>query len=60
MKCHVQYHLALSEIVNMDQTMCRFDMVPSRTNDVTGKRSIRIVSTKAKKEGVYSCTSGKR
>ena len=51
MKCCVQYQLAPSDIVNMDQTMCRFDMAPSRTNDIVGKRSIRIVSTKATKKG---------
>ena len=31
--------------------MCHFDMTPSRTNDVSGECSIRIVSTKAIKKG---------
>ena len=48
---HVKYNLGPSQVINMDQTMCHFDMVPSQTNDVTGKHSIRITSTKAKKKG---------
>ena len=44
----MQHHLTPEDIINMDQTMCRFDMVPGRTN---GKCSIRIVSTKATKKG---------
>ena len=51
MKCHMQYHLYSPDVINMDQTMCRFDMALSRMNDVVGKRSIRIVSAKAKKKG---------
>ena len=50
-KSSMQHHLTPEDIVNMDQTMCRFDMVLGRTNDVMGKRSIRIVSTKATKKG---------
>lgn len=50
-KLSTKHGLGPAQVVNMDQTMCRFDMTPSRTNDVTGKRSIRITSTKAKKKG---------
>ena len=46
-----KHDFASFEIINMDQTMCRFDMVPTRTNDFTGTKSIRITSTKAKKKG---------
>ena len=45
----MQHHLTHEDIVNMDETMCRFDMVLGRTNDVI--RYIRIVSTKALKKG---------
>ena len=40
--------------------MCQFDMVPNRTNDLTGSKTIRIVSTKAKKKGftVALCANG--
>ena len=40
-----------SYIINMDQTMCRFDMPSTRTNDVRGRRTIRIKTTKAEKKG---------
>ena len=39
----------LSNIFNMDQTMVRFDMLPSRTNNQKGVKHIRIKSTKAEK-----------
>ena len=29
-------------IINMDQTMCRFDMAPSKTNNLMNERSVRI------------------
>ena len=40
-----------SHIVNMDQTMCRFDMPPARTNNIRGERTIRIKTTRAEKKG---------
>lgn len=40
-----------SDVFNMDQTMCRFDMAPNRTNDTIGSKSIRIMTTKATKKG---------
>ena len=40
-----------SDIINMDQTMVRFDMPRSKTNDVRGKKDIRIKTTKAEKKG---------
>ena len=40
-----------SHIINMDQTMCRFDMLSSQTNNVRGSRTIRIKTTKAEKKG---------
>ena len=38
-------------VVNMDQTMSRFDTVPRRTNEVVGSRTVRIINTKAAKKG---------
>ena len=35
----------------MDQTMVRFDMPRSKTNDVRGKKDIIIKTTKAEKKG---------
>ena len=40
-----------SRIINMDQTMCRFDMPRSRTNNIRGSRTIRIKTTRAEKKG---------
>ena len=51
MKAHLKYDLASFEIVNMDQTMCRFDMVPRNTNDIKGTRTVRIMYTRANKKG---------
>ena len=39
-----------ADIVNMDQTMCRFDMPPSHTNNKRGERTIRIKTTRAEKK----------
>lgn len=44
-------HIDPSQIVNMDQTMCRFDMPPNRTNHVKGSKTIRIKTTQAEKKG---------
>ena len=38
-------------IVNMDQTMRRFDMPPSRTNNKKGEKTIRINTTRTEKKG---------
>ena len=38
-------------VYNMDQTMSRFDTVPSSTNEIMGTRTVRISSTKATKKG---------
>ena len=35
----------------MDQTMCRFDIPPSRTNNKRGERTIYIKTTHAEKKG---------
>ena len=35
----------------MDQTMCRFDMPPSRTNSKKGMKTVRIKTTRAEKKG---------
>lgn len=50
-KSHMKNNLASFEIVNMDQTMCRFDMVPRYTNDIRGTRTVRITHTRANKKG---------
>ncbi|KAL8566227.1 hypothetical protein ACOMHN_063117 [Nucella lapillus] len=41
----------LSNIMNMDQTMVRFDMMPARTNKKKCAKQVRIKSTKAEKRG---------
>ena len=40
-----------SKLVNMDHTMCRFDMPGTRTNNVRGSNTIRIKTTMAEKNG---------
>ena len=40
-----------SRIINMDQTMCRFDMPPRGTNNRKGQKTIRGKTTKADKKG---------
>ena len=53
-----------ADIVNMDQTMCRFDMPPSHTNNKRGERTIRIKTTRAEKKGftvaLAATASGKK
>ena len=53
-----------ADIVNMDQTMCRFDMPPSRTNNKRGERTICIKTTHAEKKGftvaLAATASGKK
>ena len=41
-----------SRIVNMDQTMCKFDMPPNHTNNKKGAKSVRIKTTRAEKKGL--------
>ena len=41
----------LSMIGNMDQTQVRFDMAPSRTNEIRGASSVRIATTGGSKKG---------
>jgi hypothetical protein len=43
--------IARSHIVNMDQTMCHFDMPPARTNNIRGERTIWIKMNRAEKKG---------
>ena len=40
-----------SDIVNMDQTMCRFDMPFSHTNNKKGEKTVHIKTTRAEKKG---------
>ena len=53
-----------ADIVNMDHTMCRFNMPPSHTNNKRGERTIRIKTTCAEKKGftvaLAATTSGKK
>ena len=44
-------NISPSNIINMDQTMCRFDMPPSRTNSKKGMKTVRIKTTRAEKKG---------
>ncbi|KAK7097631.1 hypothetical protein V1264_004579 [Littorina saxatilis] len=41
----------LIHILNMDQTMVRFDMLPKRTNDTKGAKIVRTKTTRAEKRG---------
>lgn len=41
-----------SDIINMDQTMVHFDMPRSKTNDVRGKKDIRIKPQWPKRRGL--------
>ncbi|KAL8613834.1 hypothetical protein ACOMHN_029691 [Nucella lapillus] len=41
----------LIHILNMDQTMVRFDMLPNRTNNTKGAKIVRTKTTRAKKRG---------
>ena len=49
-------------IANMDQTMCLFDMAPSKTNNLMNERSVRICTTGGTKRGfivaLSACASG--
>ena len=45
----------LCHIVNMDQTMARFDMTFSTTNNVRGERTVRIANACGKKKGFTLC-----
>ena len=42
---------ALGQMLHMDQTMVRFDMPPTRTNEIKGSKRVRIKITKAEKRG---------
>ena len=41
----------LTMIGNMDQTQVRFDMAPSRTNEIRGASTVRIATTGGSKKG---------
>ena len=53
-----------ADIINMDQTMCRFDMLSSCINNKRGERTIRIKTTRAEKKGfnvaLAATASGKK
>ena len=42
----VKYNITLAQVFNMDQTMYRFDMVPTCTNVSIGRKSIQVVLSK--------------
>ena len=56
-KIHKAKDITPTKIVNMDQTMCRFDMPGTRTNNLRGTKTIRI-----EKNGftIALCTLGGR
>ena len=60
MQQQIKHSLTPAQMYNMDQTMCRFDMVPNRTNHSKGSKTVRITSTKATKKGftVALCANG--
>lgn len=43
--------------INMDQTMCRFDMSLNQTNNKKGMRTVRIKSTRAEKGFTIALTA---
>lgn len=50
-KLKIQHRYSTNDMYNMDQTKCRFDMPPNRTNHTVGSKNVRIVITKAMKKG---------
>lgn len=50
-KLRKKHMIEPSQIYNMDQTMCRFDMPQNRTNARHGGSTIRIKTTRAEKKG---------
>ena len=50
-KKRIENGYSLYNIGNMDQTMCRFDMAPSSTNNLKNQRSVRIATTGGSKRG---------
>lgn len=50
-KLRKKHMIEPSQIYNMDQTMCRFDMPQNRTNARRGGSTIRIKTTRAEKKG---------
>ena len=46
-----QHDYPLNCVMNMDQTMLRFGMLPQRTNDKKGCRQVRTKTTRAEKRG---------
>ena len=59
-----RHDYTLNNICNMDQTMVRFDSVPTKTNNVRGEKTIRIASSGAKKKGctvaLCVCANGRK
>lgn len=49
-KAQLKHDLAKFEVVNMNQTMCRFHMVPRHTNEI-GTWTVRIAHKQANKKG---------
>ena len=48
-----QHDYPLNCVMNMDQTMLRFDMLSQRTSDKKGCRQVRTKTTRAEKTGVH-------
>ena len=53
-----EHRFSEDNIVNMDQTMCRFDMAPSKTNHLMNERSVRICTTGESKRGFTVALAG--
>ena len=47
----IKHSIIPDKIVNMDQTMVRFDMPCRRTNELKGKKTVRIKTSRAEKKG---------
>lgn len=56
------HEYTMANIANLDETMCRFDMAPSSTNNVRGERTVRIATTGGAKKGftvlLAACANG--
>ena len=63
-KLRKKHMIEPTQIYNMDQTMCRFDMPQNRTNARRGGSTIRIKTTRPKKKGftvaLAASASGKK
>ena len=51
LRLHHRHMYASGQMLNMDQTIVRFDMPPNHTNEIKGSKRVHIKTTKAEKRG---------